>query len=393
MVRDVAGLVSGWSLRRGRAVLRAGAWALIAVAITICFAETAAAGQFRLLSDRSAQAIVPVAVFGKDDRTTLPAKLQPYQEALGLLFNIRSRTVCTAFCVAEGMIATAAHCLYRPSGDKAPRLADFWFARNYDAVRDYARVAGHNIGAAAQNVLAGSIKLNVAPPIDATRDWALVRLSRPICKVKFEVEPMAPDDIVRQSQGRALFQLAYHRDFTQWRAAYSTPCVSSRSYEKADWPAIAADFSLAETLVLHTCDTGGGSSGSPLLVETANGPRVVGINVGTYVQSKVLMRDGQVAQRMKPDAVANTGVAVAAFADRLAEFAAARILMTATEIRELQRRLVERGTYSGPLDGTYGPTLRAAIEDYERAAKRRVVGIASEALLKHLRDTPVAKGP
>lgn len=333
----------------------------------------------------------PAAVFGKDDRTTLPSKLQPYQEALGLLFNIRSRTVCSAFCVAPGMIATAAHCIYRTAGETPPKLADFWFARNYDSAKDYGRIAGHNTGAAAQNVLAGSAKLSLSPPIDATRDWALVRLARPVCKSSFDVVAMTSDEIVRQSQQKKLFQLAYHRDYTQWRAAYSTPCAAARSYDGADWPAIAADFSQPETLVLHTCDTGGASSGSPLLIETDAGPRVVGINVGTYVQSKVLMREGKIAQRSKPDAVANTGVASSAFADRVKDFAAARVLMTAVEIKELQRRLLELGDYSGAVDGTYGPALKTAIEAYETRAKLKVSGIASEALLKQLREVTPGK--
>lgn len=333
-----------------------------------------------------------MAVFGADDRTAVPGPLQPYQEALGLLFNARSRTVCTAFCVAEGMIATAAHCIYRSGGEATPRLADFWFARNYDAVKDYARIAGFNIGAAPQNVLVGSTKLNLSPPIDATRDWALVRLSRPICsKAKFDVVAMSPEEIVRQSQQKKLFQLAYHRDLKQWRVAYSAPCSSARTFEAADWPAIAADFTLPETLVLHTCDTGGASSGSPLLIETPQGPKAVGINVGTYVHSKVLMREGKVTQRLKPDPVANTGVASVAFADRFKDFVSARVLMTAADIRDLQRRLADAGDYAGPADGTYGPALRAAIEAYERRSNRNVTGIASEALLKQLRQSGSAR--
>jgi hypothetical protein len=42
----------------------------------------------------------PVAVFGTDDRVALPAKYKDVQQKIGLLFNMRSRTVCTAFCGA-----------------------------------------------------------------------------------------------------------------------------------------------------------------------------------------------------------------------------------------------------------------------------------------------------
>ena len=41
---------------------------------------------------------------------------------------------------------------------------------------------------------------------------------------------------------------------------------------------------------------------------------MIGINVGTYVQSKVLMQDGKVTKRLKADTVANTAVAARAFA-------------------------------------------------------------------------------
>ena len=107
---------------------------------------------------------------GPDDRIALPAALRPLRDRLGVLFNIRQRTVCSAFCVAPDMIGTAAHCLYKTKGEKPARLADFWFARNYDTMRDYARIAGFDTGGGAQNVIAGSFALSTTPPIDATKD-------------------------------------------------------------------------------------------------------------------------------------------------------------------------------------------------------------------------------
>src|SRR5262245_60563751 len=52
------------------------------------------------------QALHPIAVFGTDDRLPLPAKYKDVQQKMGLLFNLRSRTVCTAFCVAPDVVAT-----------------------------------------------------------------------------------------------------------------------------------------------------------------------------------------------------------------------------------------------------------------------------------------------
>jgi hypothetical protein len=327
----------------------------------------------------------PVAVFGADDRIALPAKYKDVQQKIGLLFNMRSRTVCTAFCVAPNVVATAGHCLHRTLGERPPQLADFWFARNYDTVRDYARIAGYTNGMAAQQVMSGSVSLNVRPPIDATKDWAMVRLSRPVCsKGVLAVRVLPLEQIIAHAAASRVFQVSYHRDFTPWRLAYSRPCSVAKSFETADWGTIAQDFSDPGQLLLHTCDTGGASSGSPLLLEGPQGPEVIGINVGTYVQSKVVMQDGKITQRLKADTVANTGVSAAVFADKLELFKEAAILTTAAQVRELQQALKGLKLYSGPIDGSYRAALRQAIEAYEYSHGLPVTGLATKALLKRI---------
>jgi protease YdgD len=310
------------------------------------------------------------------------------REKVGLLFNLRSRTVCTAFCVASNMVATAGHCLHRTVGERPPSLSDFWFARNYDATRDYARIAGHASGSIGQHVMSGSARLSVRPPIDASRDWALVELARPVCsKGVLPVREMSMDQVIAEATAKRVFQVSYHRDFTPWKLAYSQPCTVGRDFDSADWRTIAQDFSDPAQLLLHTCDTGGASSGSPLLLDTPHGPEVIGINVGTYVQSKVLMQEGQVTKRLKADTVANTGVSSTAFAGKLAAFRQAVILGSAAQVRELQLLLQQRQLYSGSLDGVYGPGLRAAIEQFERGQGLPVTGLATQGLVKRLGGT------
>ncbi|MEQ1647856.1 MAG: peptidoglycan-binding protein [Hyphomicrobiaceae bacterium] len=332
-----------------------------------------------------AQSLVPVAVFGADNRIALPSQFSRIRDAVGVLFNIRSRTVCSAFCVDTNIIATAAHCIYRTVGEKPPRPTDFWFARNYDTVRDYARVAGHETGAAAQNILAGSTTLSTTPPIDATRDWALIKLARPLCaKGVLEIEAATPLDVIKAAKVGQIFHVSYHRDFTQWRPAIGKGCKVERTFEAADWKTIASDFRQPDDLLLHDCDTGGASSGSPLLKETPAGPRVIGINVGTYVQSRVLMQNGEVSRKLASETIANTGVATSAFAKQLAAFRAAEILMTAPQMKELQQRLQMLKLYAGPIDGTYGPELKTAIIAYETRQKQLPTGLATKALLAAL---------
>jgi peptidoglycan hydrolase-like protein with peptidoglycan-binding domain len=96
------------------------------------------------------------------------------------------------------------------------------------------------------------------------------------------------------------------------------------------------------------------------------------------------MQNGEVIKRFKADTVANTGVSTSAFAAKLEAFQRAEILAKKDEMRRLQTLLASRGLYSGRADGTYGPQLRAAIEQFERMENRAVMGLATVALLQRL---------
>ena len=233
----------------------------------------------------TASVAMPVAVFGSDERVPVPAKYKALQDKVGLFYNLRRRTVCSAFCVGSDIIMTAGHCLLGTGSDRPGRVADFWLARNFGALREQTHVAGYDNGTAPQNVMLGTSHLSVLPPIEATRDWALVRLARPACaKGWLTVRPLTIEEVLAESAANRMFQIAYHRDFTPWRPAYSRPCSAGRDYGPMGWKQIERDFANPEALILHTCDTGGASSGSPLLVDTPEGPQVIGINVGTYEQ-------------------------------------------------------------------------------------------------------------
>jgi Putative peptidoglycan binding domain/Trypsin len=324
------------------------------------------------------------AVFGSDDRVEVPARLDVVGRSVGMLFNNEARTVCTAFCVSDNTIATAAHCLFKTAGETPPRVADFWFGRlNGSNSREFARIAGFTTASTPQHVMAGSTQLSIRPPIDATRDWALVRLSRPLCRgAALPIKVLAPEDLVVQAEDKRLFQVAYHRDFANWRLAYSKPCDAARAFTGATRATIAKDFTDVDQLILHKCDTGGASSGSPLLVDTANGPVVVGINVGTYVQSRVMMREGEVLHRFS----------AAAFKDRISEFEQAQILPNGQSIRFVQDQLQALQLYDGAVDGAYGPQLRTAISNFEQLSRLPITGLATTSLVRRL-DTVTGSIP
>ena len=360
-----------------------------AVFVAAMLGATAAASPVRAWqrapADHSRERAFPIAVFGSDERSPMPAKYKDVQEKVGLFFNVQRRTVCTAFCVASDVVVTAGHCLLGTGAQQPAGFADFWFARHFEAAREQSRVAGYANGTAAQHVLLGSHRLSIHPPIDATRDWALVRLARPACsKGVLPVRVLPIEQILSEAGAQHVFQIAYHRDHMPWRLSYSRPCGVARSFEAVRWPQIERDFAEPEALILHTCDTGGGSSGSPILLDTPEGPQVIGINVGTYEQAKVVMQDGEVKKRLKANTIANTAVASVAFAARLEAFRQAVILSTPGEMRELQSLLARHQFYSGPVDGTYDAALKAAIEAYQQAEGLAVTGLATVALLERL---------
>src|SRR4029453_18130614 len=129
---------------------------------------------------------------------------------------------CTAFCVAPDVIATAGHCLLGTAGDRPGGFADLMFARHFDVVRGQVRISGQANGTATQHVMVGSTSLSIRPPIDATRDWALVRLARPACsKGVLPVRQLSAEQMLQAAAAKRVFQVSYHRDFTPWKLAYA----------------------------------------------------------------------------------------------------------------------------------------------------------------------------
>jgi Trypsin-like peptidase domain len=283
--------------------------------VGLCFAATAAVG--------GAVPVSEAAVFGSDDRGALPARHKGLSRSIGLFFNVKAKTVCSAFCVGDSMIATASHCIFKTAGEKPLDPVDFRFGPPNASPAEFARVAGSNNGTAAQSIRAGTTRLSTKPPIDAASDWALVRLDRPVCRgAVLPVEPAPAPQVVARAAAGQIFHVAFHRDRLPWKLTYAGHCRMAPAFDKVDRSQIERDFRQPDRLLLHRCGTAGASSGSPLLAEGPDGPVVVGINVGTYVQSRIVSQEGSVLFRSKPEAVANTAVNASAFADQIATFSA-----------------------------------------------------------------------
>ncbi|MEL6421497.1 MAG: peptidoglycan-binding domain-containing protein [Pseudomonadota bacterium] len=291
-------------------------------------------------------------------------------------------TNCTAFCVAPNVVATAAHCLFRKPPGRILRLQDFTVEMGSGPQKRQSRIAGARERAGGQHIVTGTTRLRVRPPIDAGSDWALARTETPICKGRtLPVEVRKIRSIERASDRGRMFQIAHHSDWDDWSLAYSRPCKVRGEFPSLRRATIRRDFRNVRHLILHHCDTKGASSGSPLLEQTDDGIVAIGINVGTYIQSKVLIRNGQVARKFEARPVANTAINASAFIAHIDTLASANILTARIDIRNLQRGLARADAYRGNVDGVFGNNTRTAIIAFQKKRGLAPDGLPTRTLL------------
>lgn len=324
----------------------------------------------------------PAAVFGSDERRPLDPAGAHLNDQIGSLFVGDSGPICTAFCVAPDMIATASHCLFGTARNSSNRLQMIRFKRGSEAEGAATPIAGGATGNQSQYVIAGTLQLRLAPPIGADQDWAIARLARASCDVGglAIIDPSQP-------MPDAVFNIAIHRDEPDMALRTSGPCTRQERFDSVRPADLQRDFANLPGLIFHDCDTGPGSSGSPLFIQTPFGPEVAGINVGTYVVSRGLVAAGSRDDEGLSKAIANTAVAAANFTPAISELAHRELIESAAEVRDLQTILRSLNLYHGPISGSVTPDLIAAIEQFERGAKQPTTGLASRALLQKLRET------
>jgi protease YdgD len=336
--------------------------------------------------------LTPVAIFGSDDRREVPEELSALEGRIGMLYEQSTQTLCTAFCVAKDVIATAAHCLFQPKNARLPDLEEVTFRLNYGKTYQTSGIHGRRTPYTKNYIAVGTTSFNNEPPLSAPRDWALAKLERPICRfghIKVQAAPV--NELIRKSQQNKVFQVAYHWHYKHWQLAYASPCRIQRDYEQIKWRFIRQHFVDYDQLLLHDCDTGGASSGSPLLLnlDPPNAPVAIAINVGTYTRTRILIRKGQVVKKLEPDIIANTGVNGSAFNQVIAEMEVADIINSRDDMVRMQSELQSRGLYKGSLDGELGRNTRAAIIQFETLLNLPVTGLPTQALLRRFDEERV----
>lgn len=278
----------------------------------------------------SASAAVTLAIaaqFGTDGRVPVPDRLAAVTKKIGTLETPELGAFCTAFCVSENTIATASHCLHGVPGGAHidPRRVTFKLgsAGPHDASALLAGTA-RDVRTQRRSILAGTTHLDISPPISADRDWAITGLAEPVCRqggLAILPDPApAPDQHGEKS--RAVYQIAMHRDLPDTNLRLASDCTDQDALTLEQKKTVPHDFARPEAILFHNCDTGGGSSGSPMLIDGDNGPEVIGINVGTYIVTRRIVTSGENSETLLSEPVANTAVLSSEFASAARAFAA-----------------------------------------------------------------------
>ena len=322
-----------------------------------------------------------VFVVGKDDRRELPEKHSDLKYRIGFLYNSATNVACTASCVARDVILTAAHCVLahkRAERRSTIRHMNFYI-RSPDILDQLFEVpVNWPSDATPRNIVAGA---PVTRPYRRKRfrqDWALAKLRIPACaRGTLPLKQLSRTALKAAAKSGKILSVGYHGDRKFGEKLLITEKCRVKKLSGKRKRRLGP-------LIYHTCDLSKGASGSPLLMETASGMAIIGVNAGGIFHQRVKMHGKRVVKRYKSRPIHNVAVHTSQFSRYLEPMTTLRIVREDLELRRLQTTLKTRKLYAGKPDGIFGPGTWKAIRTFEKRNGKPVMGIPTKSLLADL---------
>ncbi len=342
-----------------------------------------------------------IAVLGKDNRISLPAKYQALAAGIGIIGQPGKKGWrCTAFCVAPNIIATNAHCIVRnPTMGKRLNLAKTIFIlpaltksplnHKYKPRISYPEYVHQKMPGLSiySGNYAEARHLN-----SQKQDWAFTKLIHSVCRgrtLEFGTEKLK--QIKKAAQKNDVFMIGYHGDKDMSERLYSNKCrIRSRNNKTFFMKKQRRQMTREALLLPHTCDAFKGSSGSPILLKTGSNYKVIGINLGSLKYEHFRIRrnryTGKIISRKKLKTGKETNIAIQPkiFVEGLKRFQEETLLTNIEQFRSFQKGLKTLNFYRGKIDGRFGKQTKRAIYAFEKKMKLAPIGLPTKELLDTL---------
>ncbi len=368
-------------------IISGGRWyklLLLSVLSVALSAITASAGPAPLASPpESNLPLQKVYVFGKDDRIAVPEKFAELKHKIGLVYSANTRHGCTASCVAKDVILTAAHCVLSKRSRKSKRVetSGVQFILPSKHLKGQFIVADvlHPADYTPRNVISGFPVTRAQTGGGKAKDWAFVKLSSNACRYgSLPLRALPAAELQAASKTGKLMEVAFHGDRDYGKTLLYTDKCKLRGFGKR------RKRKSAPVLIKHRCDLTSGASGSPLLVNTPEGPVIAALNVAEFATQRYLRRGRKIIKYYRKKPSHNLAINVSVFQDKLEHLTGIKVVNTKNALERIQTGLKLRRLYKGKVDGIFGPATWSALRKFERQQKRGPLGLPTSALLKEL---------